>query len=411
MNILWITNQPTPDICKEMNISSGFGGGWMNVLSDQLSVSNELFIAFPYENVNKTNYGEFKGIKYYCLLADKTALYPSNNLIEEFENIIREVKPDVIHIWGTEYVHSCCAMRACEHCGVLSNTVISIQGLVSVYASHFFCGLDKKQFRIPTIHDLKNRSSLAHKYHSFLQRGIYEREAIKLARHIIGRTDWDKACTELYNPMAQYHVCNETLRQHFYRETWNINKCNKYTIFVSQSQYPIKGFHYALDAVAILKEKWPNIQLLTTGKNRMDCSIIKMGDYDLHLRNKIHKLNLQNNVKFVGMLNEEKMCKAFLGAHIFLSPSSIENSPNSVGEAMLLGMPVISSDVGGVKNMLTHGNEGYIYPCDEPYMIAYYANKIFENDDLAIKLGNSARIHAQITHNQEKNYTDLVEIQ
>ena len=104
------------------------------------------------------------------------------------------------------------------------------------------------------------------------------------------------------------------------------------------------------------------------------------------------------------------MCDRFLKSHVFVSPSSIENSPNSVGEAMLLGVPVVSSDVGGVKNLLTHGEEGFVYPYDEPYMIAHYVCHLFGDDALAQTLSEHARAHAAHTHNREENLQKMLEI-
>ena len=77
---------------------------------------------------------------------------------------------------------------------------------------------------------------------------------------------------------------------------------------------------------------------------------------------------------------------------------------------MLLGMPVVSSDEGGVKNMLRHGTEGYLYQADAPYMLAYYVNQIFAQDELASRLGRQAAIHAADTHDREKNSRRLMEI-
>ena len=115
-------------------------------------------------------------------------------------------------------------------------------------------------------------------------------------------------------------------------------------------------------------------------------------------------------MEFLGFLSEEKMAERFLKSNVFVSPSSIENSPNSVGEAMLLGVPTVSSDVGGVKNMLTHGKDGFIYPADEPYMIEYYVSKIFESSDLAKEISKSAKEHAEYTHNRFLNGKTLMEI-
>lgn len=47
------------------------------------------------------------------------------------------------------------------------------------------------------------------------------------------------------------------------------------------------------------------------------------------------------------------MIEQYLKAHIFVCPSSVENSPNSLGEAQLLGVPCIGSIAGGIPSMLS----------------------------------------------------------
>ncbi len=93
-----------------------------------------------------------------------------------------------------------------------------------------------------------------------------------------------------------------------------------------------------------------------------------------------------------------------------MSASVIENSPNSVCEAMLLGMPVISSNVGGVADLLTHGLDGYLYQADAPYMLAYYIALFFNNSDMEEKMGRKAHEHALITHDKKENNNKLMQI-
>jgi len=137
---------------------------------------------------------------------------------------------------------------------------------------------------------------------------------------------------------------------------------------------------------------------------------LKQTYYHKYLGRLIIKYGLQNHVTFLGSLDESSICQRYLKSHVFVSPSSIENSPNSVGEAMLLGVPTVSSDVGGVKNMLTHNEEGYTYQYDAPYMLAYYVVKIFNDDDLALKFSRNAKIHAIKTHSREENLNQLMSI-
>ena len=119
---------------------------------------------------------------------------------------------------------------------------------------------------------------------------------------------------------------------------------------------------------------------------------------------------LMESIVFTGQLTEKDMRNAYLSANVFVCPSSIENSPNSVGEAMLLGVPVVAADVGGVKNMLKHGEEGYIYQHDATYMLAYYVKRVFEKGGDVYEMTENARKHAQITHDVDKNVADLYKI-
>ena len=97
------------------------------------------------------------------------------------------------------------------------------------------------------------------------------------------------------------------------------------------------------------------------------------------------------------------MCERMLRSHVFVSASSIENSPNTLGEAMLLGVPCVSSDVGGAKTMLVHEQDGLLYQADAPYMLAHNIHRIFRDRALAEKFSQNAKAHAGVTHDQEKN--------
>lgn len=125
--------------------------------------------------------------------------------------------------------------------------------------------------------------------------------------------------------------------------------------------------------------------------------------------NLIIKYDLKKNIIFCGQLSAQEMKKRYLKCNVFISSSSIENSSNSIGEAMLVGCPIVASYVGGIRNLL-NDEDGYIYPFDEPYMLAQYIDNIFSSDNLAIKFSNNSRKHAQITHDPEKNYYRLFEI-
>ena len=104
------------------------------------------------------------------------------------------------------------------------------------------------------------------------------------------------------------------------------------------------------------------------------------------------------------------MVDNLLKANVFVQASSIENSPNSLGEAMLLGVPCVASNVGGTSDMLIDKEEGFLYPYTEPAMLAYYISKVFNDDELASKIGKNAKAHALITHDRKTNTDNMLKI-
>lgn len=77
---------------------------------------------------------------------------------------------------------------------------------------------------------------------------------------------------------------------------------------------------------------------------------------------------------------------------------------------MLLGLPIVASNVGGVSDMLVHNEEGYTYQHDAPYMLAYYICRLFNNEAIMLDFSKRAREHALCTHDREKNVKALLQI-
>jgi glycosyltransferase involved in cell wall biosynthesis len=244
----------------------------------------------------------------------------------------------------------------------------------------------------------------------FTLRGEQEVAALKKIRHVIGRTSWDKACAMEIRPDVTYHFCNETLRQPFYEGQWDYSRCKKHHIFAPSCVYPIKGFHYLLEAIAMVQREYPDVTVSVPGKSFLEVSPLRRSGYQKYLADLTAKYGLADRITFLGKCSAEEMKAAFLEANAFVLPSTIENSPNSLGEAMLLGVPCITADVGGVKDLLQHGEEGFIYQSTAPYMLAYHIRQVFAMEDAAEAMGRKAHAHAGQTHNPEKNLRDLLAI-
>tara|TARA_Y100001980_G_C14556922_1_gene354108 strand:+ start:85518 stop:86747 length:1230 start_codon:yes stop_codon:yes gene_type:complete len=112
-----------------------------------------------------------------------------------------------------------------------------------------------------------------------------------------------------------------------------------------------KGFSYLVEALAILKEAIPNMHLLTFGKQAdhiFDGKVTSMGQID----------------------SEEKLNEIYNLADVFVLPSIQDNLPNTVMEAMSCGLPVVAFDCGGVSDMITHQENGFLAPNRDSKVLA-----------------------------------------
>ncbi|MDD4606385.1 MAG: glycosyltransferase family 4 protein, partial [Dysgonamonadaceae bacterium] len=199
----------------------------------------------------------------------------------------------------------------------------------------------------------------------------------------------------------------ELLREPFYNKKWSIKDCTRYRVFISSSAYPIKGFHVLLKAAAILKDKYPNIQIVSPLSD-LNLKSVKFKDYLIaedysnYLKKEIRRLNLEDNLVLLKRLNDEEMSNEFTKAHLFVLSSFVENSPNSLGEAMMIGTPSIVTPVGGVMSIVKDEKSALFFPSGDYSMLAYQISRVFEDDALAINLSENAKLIASIRHDVNK---------
>ena len=326
-----------------------------------------------------------------------------------FREEIRTFAPDVIHSWGVEYDHALAMANAAKEEGKLGCTVASIQGLCRFLAEHYLDGIPEGAQKHTTFRDFLRKDNLLQQQEKFVLRGRLETQTVQTLTHIIGRTTWDKEKTAIMNPNRQYHFCNETLRAPFYEGQWQYGRCKKHRVFASSCSYPIKGFHYLLEAMAIVRKTYPDATLAVTGRSFAPRDIrgkLRRGAYEVYLE----KLSGTLPIDFLGSLSAEGMKRAYLDANVFCLSSTMENSPNALGEAMLLGVPCVAADVGGVRDLLEEVREGRIYEPGDVQALAKHICDLFALEDRAAALGEAARSHAAKTHNPEKNLADLLAI-
>ncbi|MEG1406593.1 MAG: glycosyltransferase [Ruthenibacterium sp.] len=412
MKMMWLVNLPLPDAAKALALDVPDTGSWITgqVNGIKRHAEIELTVLAPSILVREEKRIVCDNITYLVFPVQK-------NYRSLFRRLLDEVRPHVVHIFGTEYTHTWDMMQEAD----AANTVISIQGMLFVCAQQYLYGLPRRythrnplkvlMSRVYCGDDIKDNQLL------FLKNAQAERKTLQIAKHVIGRTDWDKACALQLNPHLQYHFCNEILRDSFYSGVWNIDACQRHSILISQGKYPIKGLHLFLPVLAELVKDYPDIMVNIAGTPPVTSNnaIVRAGvsfffEYQSYCQKLMRRYGIEKHICFIGVLNEKEMKEQYLKTHVFVSCSTIENESNSISEAKILGTPVVASFVGGVTSRIEQGKDGFVYPLSESNMAAYYIRCLFEDDTLCMRISQAARQKAAVVNNREANLQALLHI-
>ena len=411
MKLLWVCNTAPGMVQQHMGVNGG-GGLWMDHMLSELARMPHICLRILCRG-EKVCTGQISREISYRVFSEPAPHVYLPELECLFARELEEFRPDAIHSWGVEYGHTLALMNAAEKAGMAQKAAISIQGLCSVIALHYTEGIPHSVLKSTTFRDFLRRDNILQQQKKFQLRGAMEIQALQKASHVMGRTDWDRACTNRIHPGVRYHHCGETLREPFYQGRWHYASCKKHRIFASSSVYPIKGFHYLLEAFGGIVKRWPDAVLAVPGDSFLDCAgkkKLRQQTYHRYLAELARKYGVADRIEFLGNLSGEEMKRSYLDANVFVLSSTVENSPNSLGEAMLLGVPCVCADVGGVSSMLVHGKEGFSYQSTAAYMLEYYVETVFEMEDRAEDMGQAARLHALRTHDPETNLRQLLAV-
>lgn len=417
MRLLWLCNKCLPVVARHRGLEVGNREGWLAGISERFmndkSNDIEFGVCFPVGSPEEEFTDKFE-VSAYGFYEDLE--HPENYdsaLETRLKAIVEDFKPDLIHIFGTEFPHCRAMTVAFPH---KERILIGIQGICTECAEAYFTGIPENITTKATLRDRIKKDNIAAQKRKFEKRGESEVLALKQCDNITGRTRWDMEKSMEINPGAEYFHMNETLRSNFYSGEWNYDTCQKHSIFVSQGDYTIKGLHVLLEALPEIRKAYPDVCVYVAGADIIGFGNIKktilISEYAKYLKKLVKKEKLNQKLIFTGNLSAEQMKERYLKSHVFVLCSVLENSPNSLGEAMLLGMPCVASAVGGVPSMISE-KEGWIYKDCDPGKLAQAVISAFEETDQMsgkTQKQEAAALRARETHDGEKNFQVLMEI-
>lgn len=400
MRVLWFS--VTPSLYDEKKY-----GGWIASLErivNKYGNNIELAIAFEYQE-DKLKV-EKNGVVYYPINISNTVkdrliekvdfTYRWNRLKIKMLNVIEDFMPDVIQCFGSEWPYGLIA--ECTNIPV----VIHMQGFSNIYSES--CELvysDWEYIRCNNFNPKVAFTTLTNKKKN--EDGLSkERHLMKINRFFMGRTHWDEEIVRNYSPESKYYYCPEALRPEIYdAPKWTSIKSENMRLITITQAGTLKGNEIILRTAKILKEQF---NFAFNWEVAGNAEAFRVAERKTRIRHEDY------NISLLGMIDASKVAEKLANSDLYIHPAIIDNSPNSLCEAQVIGCPVIAANVGGIASLVDDGKTGILYPYNEPHMLAFKIMELGQNRKLLELLSENETKTAIERHNPEDIYLYLYSV-
>lgn len=383
-----------------------FIGGWQDSLEGIVKryTDIDLYIVFASETATEEkNDGRITYIPV-CYNQSKLerfkSLYNCNvetqMLLPQALSVIERIKPDLIHVFGLEWPWGLVADKT------EIPVVIHIMGSMVPY----YNALYPPKYNLNTIiRSLFPSIKDALWYYLFdrLQKSRRNRELMIWTQvsNYMGRTTWDYALSQIKHPKSTYFHVEEAIRDVFLDEQtiWN-PPIGKIKLISTGSRTYWKGPDMLLKTARALKESGLDFEWNVLGGMRP--SIKKVVE-------KIEGIRYEDcSVNILGFKNPQELKELLCQSTLYVHTAYIENSPNSICEAQCVGLPVVSTNVGGISTLVADGVNGILVPANDPWQMAFaIKNLVCDNEKMKL-FSVRAKEKALIRHGHQNILNGLV---
>jgi glycosyltransferase involved in cell wall biosynthesis len=382
----------------------------MEAMIDRIVDDQEVdLVVVNVDNIKSIRRIEVNGVCYYTIPGKNNNKYDYKSLQVRsyWKNIFEKEKPDLIELWGTEMPIGIPALDVAGD----KPAVVYVQGILESIGKYYTAGLSIKELKkARSFRDLMTRSTIYQCQKAYLKRARLEAQIISRCKNIIIENKWAEAYYKKSCPEVAVHWCPLSISSAFGEVRWSLDKVNLHTLMCPAANYPIKGLHMLLKAIAIMKSKYPEVKLTIPGtplKDKMSFKErLKQSGYDKFIRNQIKQLGLADIVQYTGRLTASEMAKRMSECHVFVMSSAIENHSSTLKEAMTVGVPCVSSYVGGVPEYAKHEENCLLFRYEDYEVMAQEIIRLFESDDLCQHLSQNAAMRMQ----ELREHNDFYEI-
>ncbi len=379
MKIVWLCPFPINSITNINNfiktkLPQSHPSSWIVNLADEIkkNESTELNIVTVSSRINEII--EIKSDHNYYIIPNGLTFikkgYPSflpvdrlfgyRSLFYKIQKIIFKIKPDLIHAHGTEGPYGLTAVK------FKNKHLISIQGIVNylkIY-EHGITSTIQSKLEIKTIQSALNFGC---------------------------RTDWDKKFVHDLNPNARIFHMPEAINYNFINSSWNGIQSNN--ILIVGSICKRKGTEFLIQCIPSITKHFPKAKFIFVGSGN--------NNYIMKMKKLSKKLSIENSVNWLGVKDSSNIAKLLSNARLYILPTYIDNSPNSLLEAMGVGTPSIAARVGGIPSMVKDETLIRLFDMDNKDEFISKVLDLLSDNDLSINISNRSKQFVQKNNNPE----------
>jgi glycosyltransferase involved in cell wall biosynthesis len=151
-------------------------------------------------------------------------------------------------------------------------------------------------------------------------------------------------------------------------------------LIVVRNLEPLYDIPTALRAFAAIRERIPRARLTVAGSGSEEGALRRLAD----------ELRIRSAIDFAGRLSRDEMAALLARADLMLNPSTADNMPVSILEAMACEVPVVSTRVGGIPFLLDDGRTGLLVAARDPAAMADAALRLLQDAALALRIRAAA---------------------
>ncbi len=410
MRVLWFTNTPVLRRSQFDNPSGGTGG-WIEALEEKISQRGEIELGVCFHSsssegkdivANKTSYFAIpphaNKRRLSGLIDRLTHRIDSIDVVDPYLDVVRKFKPDIIHIFGTEGPFGLIIPS------VRIPVIIHFQGNINVIEKKWFIGVSPLDvLRNSRLRDLIKGRGFLHEYLLMKKKSKREQAILTHCRYLMGRTDWDRRVSLCLSPNSKYYHCDEILRKEYYSVIWHKKRAEVLSLFTTLRGNIYKGIETIYDAAYLLSKSDMQFEWRVAGVSEKD-EIARI------MTRRFRRADILGKVKLMGYQNAEQIAGLLLASDVFVYCSHIENGCNAVQEAMLVGMPIVTSSAGGLQTTIENGITGFLVQDGDPYAFTGAILQMRDNPGLAKELGKNARERALKRHDPNRIVSDVINI-